>query len=258
MSYPILFGNTASAGSGPLGSESNPATSGIQLYNAGFPSGTYWLNPTGNNKFQAYVINNRDGGGWVKFLQYYNSTNLGGTAAVNENGSWTTNEIGLAAGKLSHADINALITGNSFLFRVTGGSDNLLNNRVGTGKFEYTQTLPQWGSLTDPSANYTWRVDTNSNGNYSFFCTYTNDTRGLCGHGSSQWQWISDHNYTNVSSNFPAGLGSPICWGFYPEYMGTNLHFMSGIANNQSGGELYWGSNTFGGGAITAASIFVK
>jgi len=224
------------------------APSGLYLRNTlGITTdGTYWLNPTGTNAFQAYVINSRDGGGWVKFLQYHAGTDLSSTAAVNPGGTWTNSEISLSAGKLRHADINALITGSSALVRVTGGTDPLFNNRAGTGKFTIPGTLGPWGTDVDPT-NYTWSQDNNNDGTYDFALTYTNDPQGRCSHGSGVWQWYSDHNYTNT----------PICWGFYPAYFGSNLHpFNAG--GSQSGGELWWGSSTYSGSNATAASIFIK
>jgi hypothetical protein len=250
------FGPQGKFGKGALGTISNPALSGKALYDAGIRTdGIFWLNPTGTNAFQAYVINSRDGGGWVKFLQYYNGADLSGTASVNENGSWINSEINTnQAGKLRTADINSLITGNSFLFRVTGSADRILNDRQGTGKYTGSTVLPAWGTDRDPSS-HSWYVDINNSGTYPYYANYGNDPQGRCTHGSGVYQWPSDHNYNGLSGALPTGLGYPICWGFYPAYMGTNLHFMSGIANNQSNGELWWGSSRDTG---TAASVFVK
>ena len=256
---PLLFGNTASSGSAIDGlSAATAAPSGLYLRNTlGITTdGTYWLNPTGSNAFQAYVINSRDGGGWVKAISYNNSVDLSTSNAVNQNGSWVNQERGLYAGKLRTADFNALQTSNAYLMRCEGSpassgssqtTDNLFNNGAGTGKLEYTiGNLPSWGTDLDPTG-YTLRLSTNSSSTYQFFCTYTNDPQGRCGHGSSQFQWISDHNYFSSSNSFPAGLGIPICWGHYPQWTGTNLHWMSGIANTQSGGEIYWGKNAASG-----------
>lgn len=228
-----------------LGTIQNPATSGVQLYNAGFRAdGVYYLNPTGNNVFKAYVILSRDGGGWVKVLQYNSNTNLSGTSAVNQDGSWCEAEINLAPGRLSTADITALQTSTTYLFRVKGGTDNLLNNGLGTGKFEYSAgTIAPWGTLFDPTANYTLKLDMTSDGTYEYYATYSNDARGLCGHGgNTSWQWVSDHNYAYVSGSIPSSLNTAQCWGHYPNYAGTNLHWMSGIAGVQSGGEILWGN----------------
>jgi hypothetical protein len=137
---PLLetIGSGSSRGLGRFGlrpidglTAASAAPSGLYLRNTlGYTTnGTYWLN-TGNGPFQAYVINDRDGGGWVKVLQYHNGTALGGSAAVNQNGTWTTQERNLAAGKLLTADITALHqTRTTFLARVYSES--------GTGPHRY-------------------------------------------------------------------------------------------------------------------------
>jgi hypothetical protein len=120
------FGPQGKFGRGPLGTVSNPALSGVALYNSGIRTdGTFWLNPTGTNAFQAYVINSRDGGGWVKVLQYYDNTTMSSSSAINQNGTWTTKERNLAAGKLATADITALHQNKTtFLGRTYSESGN--------------------------------------------------------------------------------------------------------------------------------------
>jgi len=380
-SLPSTASSTIVAGS-PLGSVGNPATSGAALYAAGNRTdGIYYLNPTGSNVFQAYVINSRDGGGWVKAVQWYGATDMSNTATINPTGTWLNAESNLAAGKLRHADITALNTTQSILMKANntnpssahrywkyrigaaieghfpraarlgfvtvnaystintfvadncadsgsipgqgteytydfttptvvagafiystygGGSRqcnvdilwsddntnftlwetvNQRNNTAcgiqaafpsaagrdplfmfggGSGKISYTGTLPAYGTDLDPTANYTLAVDGNNNGTYTYYNTYSNDTRGRCTHNTAgTYQWISDHNYTSVAANFPTAQGAPICWGFYPNYVGTNLHFMSGTPNLQSNGELYWGNTS---GSVTGSSfaIYVK
>lgn len=48
-----------------IGTSSNPATSGLQLYNAGYPSGYYYISVSGYSDYYMYVDNSRNGGGWV-------------------------------------------------------------------------------------------------------------------------------------------------------------------------------------------------
>jgi hypothetical protein len=380
-SLPSTASSSITAGA-PLGSITNPASSGSALYAAGNRTdGVYYLNPTGSNVFQAYVINSRDGGGWVKAVQWYASTDMSTTASVNPTGTWINAESNLAAGKLRHADITALNTTNSILMKAnntnpssahrywkyrigaaieghfprssrlgfvtlnayttittfttdncadsgtipsqgteytydfttptvvagafiystygsgsrqcnvdilwsddntnftlwetvnqrnntacgiqtafpsTAGRDALFMYGGGTGKITYTSTLPSYGTDLDPTSNYTLSLDGNNNGTYTYYCTYSNDTRARCTHNTAgTYQWISDHNYNSVASNFPTGLGVPICWGFYPNYTGTNLHFMSGVPAYQSNGELYWGSSS-GSVAGSSFAIYVK
>lgn len=214
--------------------------------------GVYWLKPTSGSgsAFQTYCIMSRDGGGWVKAIQYNNAVDLSGSSSVNSGGSWINSEINLNAGKISTVDWTALNATNSFLFRVTGGTDNLLNNGSGTGKLAYTSTLPVFGTDLDPTSNYILYLDMTSDGSYEYYCTYTNDTRGRCGHVPSYW--ISDHNY-NGTFNTPPPLNSvPICWTIGASAVYTNLHWMSGLAT-QSAGSIPWGNTS-----TTAFSIYIK
>ena len=57
---------------GTVGTEGSPATSSSQL--AGLPSGLYWFQPSGQTKYQMYVDNARNGGGWVMMAHVRTST----------------------------------------------------------------------------------------------------------------------------------------------------------------------------------------
>ena len=57
---------------GTVGTEGSPATSSSQL--AGLPSGLYWFQPSGQTKYQMYVDNARNGGGWVMMTHVRTST----------------------------------------------------------------------------------------------------------------------------------------------------------------------------------------
>ena len=58
-----------------LGTQENPAISGMALKNEDLPSGTYWIKPTSStNSYNMYVDNDRNGGGWVLCVHARTST----------------------------------------------------------------------------------------------------------------------------------------------------------------------------------------
>lgn len=204
-------------------------------------NGQYWIKPTNGSgiAFQTYCIMNRDGGGWMKAIQFSNLFNLSSSDHVYKNGAWTQAEINYHPGKISARDWTALNTTNSFIFRVTNGSDNLLNNGAATGKLSYTGTLPPFGTDLDPAGTYTMSLDMTSDGTYEYSATYVDDPRGRCNHTTNFW--ISDHNYNGSFSATPPYNSIPICWTIGFDRVVTNLHWMSGLAS-QSAGSTLWGS----------------
>ena len=110
--------------------EAQAAPSGQAIADLGITSdGTYWIKPPGGTgtATQAYVMNSVHGGGWVKFIQYYNNNTIGNqTAAYNANAAWTSYRGGLAYGKLANTDIHALQangTNTGFLMTVDSGEN---------------------------------------------------------------------------------------------------------------------------------------
>lgn len=96
------------------------SASAIKTLTGTTTDGKYWLKPTGGSgtAFEAYCIMGRDGGGWVKALQFYNNTDMATSAAVNSGSTWCNSEVNFAGGKIANADWAALNTTNSFLMRV--------------------------------------------------------------------------------------------------------------------------------------------
>lgn len=212
-------------------------------------NGTYWIKPTNGSgiAFQTYCIMNRDGGGWMKAIQYANLINLSSSDHVYRNGLWAQAEINISPGKIATRDWTVLNTTNSFLFRVTNGTDNLLNNGAGTGKLIYNGTLPPFGTDLDPG-QYTLSLDMTSDGTYEYSATYLEDSRGRCNHTTNFW--ISDHNYNGTFSSTPPVNSTPVCWTIGFDRVVTNLHWMSGLAA-QSAGDTLWGRDA-------PMAIFIK
>ena len=239
-------------GSSPLRAASS--ASAIKALTGTTTDGVYWLKGAASGlAFPAWCIMNRDGGGWVKVLQFNNATSLTTTSAVNGNGTWTTAEINLAPGKIATADWNALKTEESFLFRVSGGSsisNNLLNTDAGTGKLIYHGTLPPWGTDIDPQFGYSLSLDMNSDGGYDYAADYVVDGRGRCNHTTSYW--ISDHNYSATWMPQAPYNSVAMCWTIGGDRVVTNLHWMSGLST-QSGGDANWG-----GVSTTAWAIYIR
>jgi len=131
--------------------------------------------------------------------------------------------------------------------------DPLFNMGRGIGGFFLSSgTLTNFGTDMDPTATYDLKLDRERSGTWNYSVTYTNDTRGRCGHtgiGSGK-VWVSDHNYNGTPGSVN-GVGIPHCFSIGPNGVGTNLHWMSQAEPNlvsgnvgQSDGEMYWGTNT--------------
>tara|TARA_B100001564_G_scaffold360045_1_gene385077 strand:+ start:912 stop:1796 length:885 start_codon:yes stop_codon:yes gene_type:complete len=63
------------ASTSTLGTQSNPAISGMAIKAEGLPSGLYWIKPnSSNNSYKMYVDCDRNGGGWVLTVHARTST----------------------------------------------------------------------------------------------------------------------------------------------------------------------------------------
>ena len=228
----------------------------------------YWLRyPTGTNTpFQAYIIFSRPDGPWVKAVQWNSNVDVSVAASVNAGGTWTTNQIGLAAGKLASADINVMLalTGQT-LWRVTGGAgtgDQLMNSGAGALKIVFNGVRPAWGTDRQPLAGtetYDMYLDMTNSGTYNYAYHYVPTGQARCNHAPSVW--ISDHNSpvgagSGLVSGYPAtppatSNGYTICWTVGATAWYTNLHIWSGTSVI-SAGSAVWGTQ-----ASVAATMFV-
>ena len=99
---------------GSVGTSGSPATNSGQL--AGLASGLYWIQPTGQTKYQMYVDNSRNGGGWVLMATVRTSTcqdhmsnsavRISGTNGPRLNDTSTT--------KMADSWINAFVNNSTY------------------------------------------------------------------------------------------------------------------------------------------------
>jgi len=239
--------DTAEGLANEIGTLSNPAESASALKLSGKPDGTYYVNVNGT-VYETYVIT-RYNEAYIKFVQYYNGTNVNGSASLNDGGSWTQNEVDLSAGKLATADINYLIGRSGVtktLMKVDGGSDKLFNYGAGTGYMDLSSGYSNWGTADAINRSYELWLDTNSDGTWDYKAAYTSDTRGECSHtsvsGTRNWHYDHNYNASWITTNAPYS-GLPICHSVKDNFVATNLHWMSGVSSS-SGGDVVWGSNS--------------
>jgi len=95
---------------GTVGTEGSPATSSSQL--AGLPSGLYWFQPSGQTKYQMYVDNARNGGGWVMMAHVRTSTcqDHMTNAAVRISGTTGPRLTDTSTSKMADSWINAFVS----------------------------------------------------------------------------------------------------------------------------------------------------
>ena len=99
---------------GTVGTEGSPATSSSQL--AGLPSGLYWFQPTGQTKYQMYVDNARNGGGWVMMAHVRTSTcqDHMTNAAVRISGTTGPRLTDTSTTKMADSWINAFVNNSQY------------------------------------------------------------------------------------------------------------------------------------------------
>ena len=99
---------------GTVGTEGSPATSSSQL--AGLPSGLYWFQPSGQTKYQMYVDNTRNGGGWVMMAHVRTSTcqDHMTNAAVRISGTTGPRLTDTSTSKMADSWINAFVNNSLY------------------------------------------------------------------------------------------------------------------------------------------------
>ena len=114
-----VFESTGTSGV-VIGTEINPVTNTQQIAEAGLPTGLYWIQPTGQDKYQMYVDMDRNGGAWMLAATVRTNTcqahmtnsavSISGTTGPRLDNSSTT--------KMADAWLNAFVSGSTY----TGGT----------------------------------------------------------------------------------------------------------------------------------------
>ena len=109
-----------SAGTSNVGTENSPASNTQQIADAGLPTGLYWIQPTGQDKYQMYVDMDRNGGAWLLAATVRTSdcqahitnsaVNISGTTGPRTTDNNTT--------KMADSWLNAFVSGSTY----TGGT----------------------------------------------------------------------------------------------------------------------------------------
>ena len=197
---------------GTVGTEGSPATSSSQL--AGLPSGLYWFQPSGQTKYQMYVDNTRNGGGWVMMAHVRTSTcqDHMTNAAVRISGTTGPRLTNTSTTKMADSWINAFV-----------------NNSLYTGSTRY------WMEATDFNKN----VFIDSNATVDLLDSAQNENART--RISNSYQGTLDDRNPNTGTrgfgDHHTSGGTYFAWGRHPE-SGGNCGFRED-SNGASNGYLW-------------------
>ena len=197
---------------GTVGTEGSPATSSSQL--AGLPSGLYWFQPSGQTKYQMYVDNARNGGGWVMMAHVRTSTcqDHMTNAAVRISGTTGPRLTDTSTSKMADSWINAFV-----------------NNSLYTGSTRY------WMEATDFNKN----VFIDSNATVDLLDSAQNENART--RISNSYQGTLDDRNPNTGTrgfgDHHTSGGTYFAWGRHPE-SGGNCGFRED-SNGASNGYLW-------------------
>ena len=197
---------------GTVGTEGSPATSSSQL--AGLPSGLYWFQPSGQTKYQMYVDNTRNVGGWVMMAHVRTSTcqDHMTNAAVRISGTTGPRLTDTSTSKMADSWINAFV-----------------NNSLYTGSTRY------WMEATDFNKN----VFIDSNATVDLLDSAQNENART--RISNSYQGTLDDRNPNTGTrgfgDHHTSGGTYFAWGRHPE-SGGNCGFRED-SNGASNGYLW-------------------
>jgi len=127
-----------------IGTSSNPASSGLQLANQGYPDGYYYIAVSGYSAQRMYVDNTRNGGGWLLMARVTVSSNQAhhNSSSVNVSGNNGPQYQASSTAKMSDAFMNAYRSASpysgstAYWMESTGGftssGSTILNNFIDT------------------------------------------------------------------------------------------------------------------------------
>ncbi len=127
-----------------IGTASNPASSGVQLANQGYPDGYYYIAVSGYSAQRMYVDNTRNGGGWLLMARVTVSSNQAhhNSSSVNVSGNNGPQYQASSTAKMSDAFMNAYRSASpysgstAYWMESTGGftssGSTILNNFIDT------------------------------------------------------------------------------------------------------------------------------
>jgi hypothetical protein len=127
-----------------IGTSSNPASSGVQLANQGYPDGYYYIAVSGYSTQRMYVDNTRNGGGWLLMARVTVSSNQAhhNSSSVNVSGNNGPQYQASSTAKMSDAFMNAYRSASpysgstAYWMESTGGftssGSTILNNFIDT------------------------------------------------------------------------------------------------------------------------------
>ena len=127
-----------------IGTSSNPASSGVQLANQGYPDGYYYIAVSGYSSQRMYVDNTRNGGGWLLMARVTVSSNQAhhNSSSVNVSGNNGPQYQASSTAKMSDAFMNAYRSASpysgstAYWMESTGGftssGSTILNNFIDT------------------------------------------------------------------------------------------------------------------------------
>lgn len=120
-----------------IGTAANPATSGTQLKTAGYPTGNYYIKPTGytGSAELLWVDNDNLGGGWVligKGRQVADDAGgwFGTENAISTTNLTSTNAFAAGIAKVSSSFVNYLMNGTANGWNNANANNYLVANRI--------------------------------------------------------------------------------------------------------------------------------